>query len=91
MLWWIRVLDLGGLLMAQVLDVLPSQKRRSAKYPYDEWLDGRAWGLVGGVDFTCSPASLRASLAEAARGRNLRLRTRTTEDGLAVQAVPPKD
>ena len=27
--------------------------------PWGEWLDGDAWELTAGVDFTCTPASLR--------------------------------
>lgn len=64
-----------------------------SSYDIKTWFNGKVWGLVEGEDFTCKPASLRSQLVNAARKRNLSLRTSTikTEGGnlmIVVQAKP---
>jgi hypothetical protein len=42
-----------------------------AKYPWDQWTNGKAWLLVRGEDFTCSIPSMRSAIHQYARRNNL--------------------
>jgi len=77
--------------MARVVsdpDWLRSQ--RGVRYPWSEWLDGQAWELEQGTDFTQSLDSMRALIAGAAIRRGGKARTRRTgEKTILVQFYLP--
>ena len=75
--------------MAEILENHPFNRRGfQAKYPYDEWFDGRIWKLVKGTDYTSTLGSIRASLYGTAAKRGLVVRTSVIMDGqgIVVQA-----
>jgi len=94
--------------MAQVLEELPKQTRagggggREAMYPYDEWLDGQPRMLVEGTkeqvekgeaDYASKKATILNLLRGAAEARKVGLKSVSTPEGVAVQAVeyvPPE-
>lgn len=67
--------------MARRLEAFPAST--SARYPWDEWLDGSAWELVRGDDFQSKLSTLRANAQVQARKREGRTRSKTvtTQDG----------
>lgn len=75
--------------MAKRLKEFPGEHVRD-RYPWDEWLDGSAWLLRRGDDYTITTASMRAAASRAATERNKRVRTSAQEDdgaeALAIQA-----
>jgi hypothetical protein len=71
--------------MARRLDAFPAPA--SARYPWDEWLDGSAWELVRGDDFQSRLTTLRANAQAQAKRRGGRARSkavRTTDGREAV-------
>ena len=72
--------------MARTIDAFP-HRRATAKYPWDEWLDGRIWELKRGEDFQ-SLHSVRSSAYVRARDRGLWARVRIVdEDTVVIQAA----
>lgn len=75
--------------MATIINELPEQIRpgRAPKYPWGEWLDGKARLLEQGVDFDCSMGGVKAGAYAAARKHAIKVRIVTVDDNhLAMQA-----
>lgn len=53
---------------------------RNAKYPWNDWLDGRIWRLTQGKDFRTSISNLVCAAYPAARKRGGRVRTDRKHD-----------
>lgn len=63
--------------------------KRTAKYPYDDWFNGKVWRITRGVDFDIPAKSMQINLYAAASRYDLKLRTRLEGDSaLIIQAVP---
>lgn len=78
--------------MANVLTELPKQMRkggggRAESYPFDEWLNGTPQELVAGEDYESKNATILNLIRQAAERRKVGVKTVTTENGVAVQAV----
>lgn len=67
--------------MARRLEAFPASA--SARYPWDQWLDGSPWELVRGEDFHSKLSTLRANAQVQARKRGGHARSKavTTQDG----------
>jgi hypothetical protein len=65
--------------MARRLDTFPAAS--SARYPWDEWLDGSVWELVRGDDFHAKPTTFRSNAQTQAKRRGGRARTKAAETG----------
>lgn len=74
--------------MADPITTWPGRSS-SAKYPWNEWLDGQIWSLVQGTDFTGPPNNMRNAASAAAKVRGLKIRTSVQENTVFVQANPP--
>ena len=59
-------------------------KGRQAKYPWDEWIDGKTRKIVQGEDFTCKVPSMQTLLRDTARFNNMSVRTSVTDEGKAI-------
>lgn len=82
--------------MAQKLEAFPegaNSREGYSRYPWNEWLDGDAWELEQGADFTVTTKSFRSAAAQAARIRNGGIRTALTNEGknVVIQFVPKAD
>jgi hypothetical protein len=75
--------------MSNILEVLPGRSRAS-NYNWKLWLDGRVHELVDGEDFTVAVNSIRAMAFTQAKRIGVPIHTRSTENGLAVQAIHPE-
>lgn len=60
---------------------------RVAKYPWDEWLDGSVWRLIGGWDFQPSAGNFRRVVYAAAKRRGLEVRTTVQDGDVILQAL----
>lgn len=59
---------------------------------YDRLFDGQVWCLRRGADFRGKPINARQSVAKHAKRRNVRVRTKVTDDALYLQMVTaPKE
>lgn len=81
--------------MARVLDEMPSVG--PGKYPWDQWLDGRAWELLKAEDYPgCKThETFEQQARRAARDRGLtvalsRVKIGRFQTGWALQARPDK-
>lgn len=63
-----------------------SRKHGNAKYPWDEWLDGRIWKLEEEEDFQVAPESMRAIAYHAARVKGLKIRVQIDNECVYIQA-----
>lgn len=74
--------------MAEVVESFGAGPHGNHKYRWEEWLDGQAWKLTRGVDFTVSPNRFRqgSSLQVAAAKRGMRVRTHVDGDSVIIQA-----
>ena len=76
--------------MPRKLEQFPSVATR--RYPWDELLDGDAWELVAGEDFTCKPTTFIANARIQAKRRGGNVRTRLFQNGdrasVIVQFTP---
>lgn len=67
----------------------PSGRGRGTTYDYDSLLDGSPWELVQGEDFQSKVESFISSAGQAARKRNMVLRShRKNETTVVIQAFP---
>ncbi len=66
--------------MAQLLDKFPARD-----YPWEEWLDGKPYGLKRGADFDTDVASMRVTVYRAAKRRGVRVRTMVEGGVLSIQ------
>jgi len=53
--------------MSRILDEMPARKTTRARYPWDEWTDGRVWEITRGQDFTVSAINMSRMLYTRAR------------------------
>ena len=77
--------------MAEVVESMPVDRMCKVTYHWDEWLDGRVWKLVVGVDFTCSFKSMRNHCYVAARNRHKRVTVRTDGNGTVYLQARPRE
>ena len=76
-------------MMARQLDSMPDCFMGSCSFDYDAVFDGKPWELKHGEDFNSRMQTFQSSLHQAARRRNLRLRTRIIDqDTIVILAVP---
>lgn len=68
--------------MARVLDELPGTGRKGPpdKYPWAEWMDGRAWAVIQGEDYDCQHESLRVRFSARASKAGLSLQMRMLKE-----------
>ncbi len=59
----------------------------SARYPWDELLNGDPWELVSGEDFTAKPRTIVQAARAQAKRRGGTLRTRLFENGDRASVV----
>jgi hypothetical protein len=59
----------------------------TARYPWDELLDGDPWELVQGVDFTAKPTTLIANARVQAKRRGGIVRTRLLQRGDGTSSI----
>ncbi len=72
--------------MSNILETLPGRDRAS-NYDWDLWLDGRVHELIDGEDFTVHLNSIRSMAFTRAKKIGVPIVTRSTENGLAIQAI----
>jgi hypothetical protein len=65
--------------MPRKLDRFPSAA--TARYPWDQLLDGDPWELVAGEDFAAKPSTFIANARGQAKRRGGVLRTRLLQNG----------
>ena len=66
--------------MAETIEAFDFERGRRAKYPWKEWTDGQIWKVEQGVDFHCSPESLRYSVHGRARVLGRKAHTAVVDD-----------
>lgn len=75
--------------MAEVVESMPEGRTRPDKSSqWDEWLDGRVWRIVRGVDTQMKDKSFRTAACDQARIRKMRATVRVTDEYFYVQAIP---
>jgi hypothetical protein len=65
--------------MPRKLERFPSAA--TSRYPWDELLNGDAWELVSGEDFTSKPTTIIANARTQAKRRGGTVRTRLLQNG----------
>lgn len=60
--------------MAERLGKFPEHGNAHRHYPWNEWLDGSAWKLIAGVDFTGDARTFRQTAYAAAKRRGFKVR-----------------
>lgn len=76
--------------MSEILDSLPGSRtagRPARNHPFDLWADGRVHKLIFGEDYNCKFMTMDRQLRRAGAVRDLEVRVRRLDDGLAVQFV----
>lgn len=64
--------------MAETIsDIAP----RGARYPWEQWTNGKAWRATQGADFQCSVEGFAAVIYSHARRRGLRVTVSVLVDG----------
>lgn len=58
-----------------------------SKYPWDEWLDGSVWRLIGGRDFQVPADNFRRHVCTTAKRRGLEVRTTVQDGDVILQAL----
>jgi hypothetical protein len=80
-----------GHLMAEILDRFPTNTG-IARYPWDEWLDGRVRKFQAGVDFKSQPATFRSNAHAQGRRRGGRTKTvhlvKEVPEAVVLQFIP---
>ena len=72
--------------MAEILeDYKFGLRGRNDAYPYDEWFDGQIWKLYQGVDFNCTAISMRINLYNAAKRKDVKIRTSMRVDAVILK------
>lgn len=76
--------------MATQVEQMPGPGGRLPQdaYPWEKWLDGRAWHLERGRDYTVATTAMRAYVYRAARRHEVTVHTvRDTDDnGITIRA-----
>ena len=73
--------------MAETIDAFP-ETPTPARYPWDEWLDGRIWKLTAGDDFNGTARDFSSHIRISAYRRNLLMTIRREGNHLYIQARP---
>lgn len=73
--------------MAKVLEDFEF-RRGNAKYPWAEWMDGKTWEAVRGVDFHVTPAAFRTVCHSAAARHGGGVRVATDGDRVVFKFTP---
>lgn len=60
---------------------------RAPSYPWDEWSDGKTRRLTMGVDFHCTPRSMRRLTHRAARNRGLGAYTSIRDKVITIRFI----
>lgn len=71
--------------MSRVVEAFPSKPW--AKYPWDQWLDGRIHELQRGQDFDVLPQRVAHAAYNWAERKGLTVRTEVRGDCLYLQAI----
>ena len=63
----------------------------TAKYPYDDWLNGETWALHHGVDFVSQPNTMVELIRHAAalRGLDVSVERGQASRALTIRAYTP--
>jgi hypothetical protein len=69
--------------MAERITTFAPLRGRRPIYPWAEWMDGSAWRITRGEDFTVSPESMAQHIRE--RGRRYDVEVTAYLDGDAVE------
>jgi len=77
---------------AELIDRAKDEKEfpgrlHTAKYPWDQWFDGRIWRLVKGEDFDVSEVNMRSSIYVAAKRLGKSATVSVQPDALYIQAL----
>jgi hypothetical protein len=64
--------------MARQLEAFP-ERPSTARYPWDQWLDGHPWELIRGEDFQAKPGTFRTNAQTQAKKRGGRVRSRALD------------
>lgn len=77
--------------MAHVIDGLDLSKqiKKSWRYPWNTWLNGKTWVLVAGEDYPpdTKVESIRAGAYQAARSRNKRVHVSILKSGTVIDGI----
>lgn len=72
--------------MAEVLKAHKfTRPSRVEAYPWEKWLDGQVWLIVGGLDFVCSPATFVQTAISAAKDRGTTLLIERQNNDIIIQ------
>lgn len=71
--------------MSRKLERFPAAA--TARYPWDELLDGEVWELVSGEDFSSKPTTIIANARLQAKRRGGTVRTRLFQNGDRASVV----
>ena len=77
--------------MAEVVKGFKFERSKRSTYNWDQWLNGKAWRLVRGVDFTSTIWAFRTALYNAAKVRGLTAQTHLDGDNAIVVQATAKD
>jgi len=77
----------GGTLPPKQVGKKTARRRRSGKYPWDQWFDGSVWRLTRGEDFTVKPESFRTAALAAAARYDVKLATRRVNNSVILIQV----
>jgi hypothetical protein len=73
--------------MAEIVKGFKFERAKRSSYKWDEWLNGKTWRLVRGVDFTSTLWAFRTALYNAAKARGLTAQTHLDgDDAIVIQA-----
>lgn len=72
--------------MAKIVESFIGERTSLTEHPFKDWMDGQAWSLASGEDYTCTDASMERQLRRAASRHGKRLAVRFTLTGMTIQA-----
>lgn len=79
--------------MSEVID--PNEVNWSsgtaARYPWEDWFDGRCHKLMRGEDYKSESGNFRQTVCDAARRMKVKVRVKSTKDYLILQAITGED
>ena len=75
--------------MAKTIRSFDFATRKTTKYPWDKWTDGRIWQIQRGVDFERPAVSFVANIHQLARTRKLSVRVSQSGDTITFQFSTP--
>ena len=75
--------------MAEVLEDFEFSKR-SVKYNYDEWFNGKIWKLTEGVDFDIKVFSMCQNLNNECKRRGYTYKIKVLENAIVIQVTGKK-